>query len=82
MTEGEVAVSLGGITAPVLVGGLAATALSWRFAFVIGTVLVIVTVAISAAVRIPAWRPIPPAPAVRDGTAAGSGRYLSSQVRQ
>jgi len=73
MTEGEVAVSLGGITAPVLVGGLAATALSWRFAFVIGAVLVIVTVAISAAVRIPAWRPTPSAPAVRAGTAAGSG---------
>jgi len=73
MTEGEVAVSLGGITAPVLVGGLAATALSWRFAFVIGAVLVIVTVAISAAVRIPAGRPTPSAPAARAGTAAGSG---------
>lgn len=73
LTEGEVSVSLGGIIAPLLVGGLAATALSWRFAFVIGAALVIVTVAISAAVRIPPWRPKPSAGPVRTASVARSG---------
>jgi fucose permease len=60
MTEGEVSVSLGGIIAPLLVGGLAITALSWRFAFVIGAVLVIATVAASGAVHIPpSAQPVP-----------------------
>lgn len=36
MTEGEVSVSLAGIVTPLLIGALAATALSWRFAFVLG----------------------------------------------
>lgn len=36
MTEGEVSVSLAGIVTPLLIGTLAATALSWRFAFVLG----------------------------------------------
>ncbi len=36
MSEGEVAVSLAGIVTPLLVGALAATTLSWRFAFVLG----------------------------------------------
>src|SRR4051795_1398266 len=36
MTEGEVAVSLAGVVTPLLIGALAATALSWRFAFVLG----------------------------------------------
>jgi fucose permease len=36
MTEGEISVSLAGILTPLLIGALAATALSWRFAFVIG----------------------------------------------
>ncbi|MGI8413519.1 MAG: hypothetical protein ACR2LV_08905 [Solirubrobacteraceae bacterium] len=40
MAEGEVSVSFGGIIAPLLVGGLAATVLSWRFAFVIGGTIV------------------------------------------
>lgn len=60
MTEGEVSVSLGGIIAPLAVGGFAATALSWRFAFVTGAVIVVMTVVISAAVRIP-----PPLPGPR-----------------
>jgi MFS family permease len=45
MTEGEVAVSLAGITTPVLIGALAASAVTWRFAFAIG----MVTVALAAA---------------------------------
>jgi fucose permease len=36
MSEGEVSVSLAGIFTPLLISGLAATALSWRFAFVVG----------------------------------------------
>ncbi len=36
MSEGEVSVSLAGILTPVLIGELAVTALSWRFAFVLG----------------------------------------------
>lgn len=35
MTEGEVSVSIGGIVAPMLLGGLAGTGLTWRFAFAI-----------------------------------------------
>jgi MFS family permease len=36
MSEGEVSVSLAGILTPLLIGTLASTALSWRFAFVLG----------------------------------------------
>jgi MFS family permease len=36
MSEGEVSVSLAGILTPLLIGELAVTALSWRFAFVLG----------------------------------------------
>ncbi len=39
MTEGEIAVSLAGVATPVLVGVLAATALSWRAAFVAAAVV-------------------------------------------
>jgi MFS family permease len=51
LTEGEVAVSAGGIICPLLVGGLAATWLSWRFAFALGAVLVVVA---AGFVRLPA----------------------------
>jgi MFS family permease len=51
MTEGEVWVSVGGIVAPLLVGGLAATALSWRFAFVVGAIMAIAAVAFFRSVR-------------------------------
>src|SRR4051795_8719952 len=54
MTEGEVAVSLAGILTPLLIGALAATALSWRFAFLIGAACVSLAV-----LRL--WRaPMPP----------------------
>jgi fucose permease len=36
MTEGEVSVSLAGIVTPLLMGALGATALHWRFTFVLG----------------------------------------------
>jgi hypothetical protein len=64
LIEGEAGVSLGGIIAPLLVGGLAASPLSWRFAFVAGAVIVAGTVGASLAARIPAAAP---------GTAAGAG---------
>jgi MFS family permease len=53
MSEGEIAVSLGGILAPLLVGGLAATALNWRFAFIVGAVLVALAVVLLGATRVP-----------------------------
>jgi len=60
---------LGGIVAPLLVGGLAGTALGWRFAFVVGAAIVAVAVAVTAAVRIPPWLPNP-----SPGTAGTSTR--------
>jgi fucose permease len=53
MTEGEVCVSLGGIIAPLLVGGLAGTALGWRFAFVLGGAMVLVAVLGTGIARFP-----------------------------
>src|SRR4051794_28147874 len=53
MAEGEVSVSLGGIVAPLLVGALAATALTWRFSFVAGGLLVVAAAAAMGTVRIP-----------------------------
>lgn len=40
MSEGEVAVSFAGIVTPLVIGGLAGTGASWRFAFVIGAAIV------------------------------------------
>ena len=55
MSEGEVSVSLAGILTPLLVGGLAATTLSWRFAFLIGGATAVLT-------ALTVWRAgIPPA---------------------
>ncbi len=53
MTEGEVAVSLGGIVVPLLVAVLASTAATWRFAMVIGAALIGVAVLWIGAVRVP-----------------------------
>jgi fucose permease len=53
MTEGEVAVSLGGIVVPLLVATLASTAATWRFALVIGAALVAAAVVGVGAVRVP-----------------------------
>ena len=57
LTEGEVAVSSGGIICPLLVGGLAATWLSWRFAFAVGAVLVVVAASFVWLARVPAPTP-------------------------
>jgi MFS family permease len=53
MTEGEVAVSLGGIVVPLLVAALAATAATWRFAFVIGAALIAAAVLDVGTVKVP-----------------------------
>jgi len=58
LSEGEVWVSAGGITAPLLVGALAGTTLTWRFAFLVGAGMVAAAVLSLAAV------PVPPGPAV------------------
>lgn len=53
MTEGEVAVSLGGIVVPLLIAVLASTAATWRFAMVIGAVVVAIAVVGIGTVRVP-----------------------------
>jgi MFS family permease len=71
MTEGEVAVSLGGIVVPLLVAILASTAATWRFALVVGAALVAAAVIDIGTVRVPeregtpgtAPDPTPPSPA-------------------
>lgn len=58
MTEGEVTVSLGGVVVPLMLGGIAATALTWRFAFVAEAAIVIAAVLAMGAVRIPRSEPV------------------------
>jgi fucose permease len=57
MTEGEVSVSLAGIVTPLLIGALAATALDWRFAFVVGAAAVAAAAGGVGAVHVPAPTP-------------------------
>src|SRR4051794_35525820 len=53
MSEGEVAVSLAGITTPLLIGALAATVATWRFAFAVGAGVVAVAVFLLFRVAVP-----------------------------
>jgi hypothetical protein len=53
VTEGEVAVSLGGIVVPLPVAVLASTAATWRFALVVGAAVVGVAVLRIGGVRVP-----------------------------
>lgn len=53
MTEGEVVVSLGAIISPLLISGVAATALGWRMSFVFAAALVTVIVLATTGVPIP-----------------------------
>jgi fucose permease len=53
MTEGEVSVSLAGIFTPLLIGGLAATTLTWRFGLVIVATIALLAAITVARVRIP-----------------------------
>ncbi len=61
MTEGEVAVSLAGIVTPLLIGALAAGALTWRFTFVVG--VAVTALAVAPFLRLPVPPPTQPAPA-------------------
>lgn len=74
MSEGEVSVSLAGILTPALIGALAATALSWRFALVIGSATALLAGLTVWRVGVPSAfsAPIDP-PGVRGG---GGGRRL------
>ncbi|HEX5194187.1 MAG TPA: MFS transporter [Solirubrobacteraceae bacterium] len=54
MTEGEVSVSLAGIVTPLLIGALATTVLSWRFAFVLGVGTTVVAAVWVWRARLPA----------------------------
>jgi predicted MFS family arabinose efflux permease len=69
MTEGEVAVSLAGVATPVLVAGLAATALGWRSAFVASAAIALAACAVVLVVGMPA-------PAEARATAPAAGRRL------
>jgi fucose permease len=53
MTEGEIAVSLGGMVPALLVSGLAGSVVTWRFAFVLGALFVVAAAALSGTVRMP-----------------------------
>jgi fucose permease len=67
LSEGEVCVSVAGILAPALIGGLAATALGWQFGFVVTAAVV------AAAAVLVGLSPIPsvsPRSAAERGTAA------------
>ena len=65
MTEGEISVSLAGILTPAVVSACAATALSWRFSFVIVAVVVLAAAAGMGAIRLPEAGPPPSAVADR-----------------
>ena len=54
MTEGEVAVSLGGVTVPLVISAVAASVLGWQFAFVICAGGIVAVLVIFAGTRIPA----------------------------
>src|SRR5206468_11762816 len=60
MTEGEVTVSLGGAVVPLMVGGVAATVLTWRFAFAAAAAIVVAAVLAMGAVRIRRAEPVIP----------------------
>jgi MFS family permease len=60
MTEGEVVVSASGILTAVLVGGLTASPLGWRFAFVVGAGVAAVGALAVALVDVPDQEPTPP----------------------
>jgi fucose permease len=53
MTEGEVSVSFAGIVTPLLIGALAGTALSWRFALVVGAAVAIAAVVLMLRAGVP-----------------------------
>lgn len=59
MTEGEVAVSFGGIVAPLAIAGMAAVVFGWRSAFIVIAVAAAIVLAASARVKFPVRPPAP-----------------------
>lgn len=76
MTEGEVAVSLAGVLMPLVIGGLAATVLTWRFSFVVAAAILVVA---AAAAGVGLVGPAPSSPAT-DAHAARGRRSLRTLV--
>ena len=70
LTEGEVAVSLGGILTPLMVSALAASVLGWRSSFLAGAALVVAAVAVSSAVTVPSPRAAPTGGRARTNSSA------------
>lgn len=75
MTEGEVAVSFAGIVAPLLLGILAAGALTWRFTFVAGVLITAVVVAPFLRIAVP-----PSGPAAPSNDTAGPARLQPTLI--
>jgi MFS family permease len=69
MSEGEVCVSLAGILTPLLIGGLATTALTWRSAFAVTAVVVAGTAVLVLVVAFPEL------PDKREAAAVKTGRW-------
>jgi fucose permease len=80
MTEGEVAVSLGGVVIPLLVAGLASTAATWRFSFVIAAGVVAAAVLGCGAVQFPTATPARRPRASSPGTPGGGSRPAHTLV--
>lgn len=78
LTEGEVAVSLGGVLCPLLVSGLASTVLSWRFAFVLGAVLVVAGAALVRVTPLPRPGRASSHGGAPSGAPAGRGRRTAT----
>ncbi|HZC74206.1 MAG TPA: MFS transporter [Jatrophihabitans sp.] len=73
MSEGEVAVSLGGVVSPLLVSVAAGSALDWHGAFLFASVVVAVAVSVTMPVRLP---PALPGRAAGPDIVAGDRRRL------
>jgi fucose permease len=80
MTEGEVAVSLGGVVIPLLVAGLASTAATWRFSFVIAAGVVAAAVLGCGAVGFPTATPARRPRATAPGSPGGGLRPAHTLV--
>ncbi|WP_344317887.1 MFS transporter [Acrocarpospora pleiomorpha] len=81
MTEGEVAVSLAGIVTPAVVSACAATALGWRFSFVIAFALVIATAIAVRATRLPDSAPRTGVDTTEHHNAEPAGQHRHSHLR-
>jgi fucose permease len=74
MTEGEVAVSLGGVITPLVVGLMAGTALGWRGSFLLTAVFVALAVWTTGPVRLPPSQPAAQLPAAQHASSGPTRR--------